>query len=201
MVRNSKESLSGPMPGPVATTNVGLDRGYREILLLRRKQGRLVTVQALEGRHPSSRCRESIVGILDPWQLRGPRGGVGGDKAAQRGFHLLVGSLRLTIRLGVKSRCETDSSSNGQTEGFPDSRGKLRTTVGNYVTGQPVDPENLPNQDLGRLRGRGKLGDGYKVGELAESVHNSQNDRVPIRRGQSSDKVQGQMRPWSPGNR
>ena len=59
------------------------------------------------------------MGIFDPGELSVPRGGTGVDDATECCLHLLIGSLGLSIGLGVKSGGEAGCGTKSLTERTP----------------------------------------------------------------------------------
>ena len=58
----------------------------------------------LTRRETSGRAGKGVKGIFHPHELLAPGGGVGGYEAMKSRLQVLIGSLRLAVRLGMKTR-------------------------------------------------------------------------------------------------
>lgn len=96
--------------------------------------------------------------ILYPGELGTPRGGIGGDHTTKSCFKVLIGSLRLPVRLWVKAGGETNGCPQSLAKSSPDLRNKLGTSIRNNVQRDPMESEHLMSQKLSRLQRRRELG-------------------------------------------
>ena len=132
-----------------------MGRRYANLFLLLREVWGLIPQGTLRQRMAPGWAGKGVAGVLDPHQLLGPRGGVGGDQAAQSSLEVLVGSLQLAIGLGVEPRGQAGRRPTEGAERLPEPGRELRRPVGNHVHGQSMDPEDVLPHELGRLLGRG----------------------------------------------
>lgn len=130
------------------------------------------------------------MGVFCPGQLLGPRGGAPECETATNN---LVGALGLTVCLGMETGGEAGRGSDKVTELLPKQGRELRTPIGDDVRGETMDLKYPVDYNLGRLlRGR-EFGKKDKVGGLRKAVDDSKDYRVPLRRGEASNKIQADV--------
>ena len=78
---------------------------------------------------------------------------------------------------------------------------ELGTTVGDEVSGNPVEADDMLHKQLGSLGGSWELGKGNEVNCLRKSVNNSEYYSVALRRRKTSHKVEADVRPGATRNR
>lgn len=73
------------------------------------------------------------MGVFCQDDIPAPGRRVVGGQASEGGLEVLVEPLRLTIRLRMKARGETDGGPNQFTKGPPEARSELGPTIRDYV--------------------------------------------------------------------
>ena len=91
------------------------------------------------------------MGLFDPGELGVPGGGTGVGDASKFCLHLLIGTLGLSVGLGVKSGGEAGCGTKSLTERTPNLGGELGTSVGHYVRWDAMQAENVPYKEVGGL--------------------------------------------------
>lgn len=94
-----------------------------------------------------------------------------------------------------------DRSPDCPTKRLPDLQDELWPPVVYYVNRNPVDLENVKDEEFGGLQGRREFGQGDKMHSLRKSVKDGEYDSFTLRRWQSCHKVHGDVRPRSMGHR
>lgn len=133
--------------------------------------------------------------ILHPGKDLTPGGRVLADNAAEGGFEMLIGPLSLTIGLRMEARRQVHCGTYESTEGFPKTRGKLRTPVGDHRGRQAMYPEDMLYQELSSFLSCGQFRQRNVMNRLRKTIYNSKDNCVTIRVREASDKVQGYVRP------
>lgn len=107
-------------PGAPTPPEMLLNRGDKLLTFDGWEEWRLVAQRCLEMGHTGGRRGKAVMSIFNPRQLLAPGWLVSGYQAPESRLELLVGTLHLAIGLWVETGGETDLSSEGVEELFPD---------------------------------------------------------------------------------
>ena len=113
----------------------------------------------------------------------------------------LIGTLCLSIRLGVISRGEADGGTDALTESLPGLGGELRATVADDIHRETMKAVDVFHQQLPCLLGRRELRESHQVHSFGKTVYHREDNGVAHGGGKTGDEIQSDMRPRTTGDR
>ena len=135
---------------------------------------RLVPKHGFERCHSYSRMVGVVVPELSQRNLETPLSWACLSETSQKGFHTLVNSFRLTVRLGVVGCAESELSTCGLEKLLPEVAGEDRITIRDDCTWQPMQLVNLVHIEEGYFGCSLRICQWKEVCELGALVHNHQ---------------------------
>ena len=90
----------------------------------------------------------------------------------------LIGSLCLSVRLGVISGGETDSGTDAFAESLPGLGGELGSTVTDNVYQESMKAIDMFHKQLRHLLGRREVRESHEVHNLGETIYHCEDNSV-----------------------
>lgn len=133
---------------------------------------------------------EEVVHIFDPGLVITPQRRILSCHTPQRCLEVLIGLLRLSVRLRMKTQKKAYCGTQGITKSFQNLVDELWSPIRYNVLKDSMNVENMREHEIHCF-----LGETKEVHRFKEIIYNGEYDRVASRRGKCSNEIKCNVRP------